>query len=291
MANDIFPGAKLMQGKEWGFPQGSPRPTPDGSLAFSVIHITGNPGNPIATAEGEAIWRNGDPDNQNSATFFVNRDGSVVQFLGDPLHMDPWSNGDVNQPDLSNRKIAAASHAGVNANERTLLSIENVGRPNDLPITQAQKRTNAKILAHYHKKAGVPINRTSIVGHYQLNSVTRPNCPAINKDILDEIVTMARAEAGLTTQGGEDPAVIEELQAQLAECKSISERRRKRIVAIAARRDALLAEIEALEAQIEELETQVANAATNRIRLRALRNRLAAVKAKIAAVAEDIADD
>jgi hypothetical protein len=193
MANDVFPGARLVQLVEWGFPQRSLRPTPRADQGFGVVHITGNPSVPIATAMGEVSWRLNDPANQNSATFFVNRDGSVVQALGDPLHMDPWSNGDVKSPDLSNPRIAALVRAGVNANERTVLSIENVGNESTVGgITDAQARTCGRIFAHYFPKAGIPINRETIIGHYQLNSVTRANCPARDKRIIDKIVAYAR---------------------------------------------------------------------------------------------------
>lgn len=193
--SDLFPGrAGFRQLKEWGFPQGSVRPLPPVSRAFSVIHITGNPSNPIATAEDELAWRINDPGNQNSATFFVNRDGSVWQALGDPLHMDPWSNGDIQNPDLSNPRIAAIRSDMVNPNERTLVAIENVGRPADLPMTQAQVEANARIIAYYHAKAGVPVNRETVIGHYQINAVNRPNCPAIDKSVIGRIVALAAPE-------------------------------------------------------------------------------------------------
>lgn len=205
MAVDIFPGAKLIQLVEWGFSQRSLRPTPSPAVGFGVVHITGNPGNPIATAIGEVSWRLNDPANQNSATFFVNRDGSVVQALGDPLHMDPWSNGDVRSPDLSNRRIAYLVRDRVNANERTVVSIENVGNENTVGgLTAAQVETNARIFAYYFPKAGLPINRETIIGHYQLNSVTRPNCPQRDKSVIDRIVARAQAIAYAPPPSQED---------------------------------------------------------------------------------------
>lgn len=278
MANNIFPGAKLMQGKEWGFPQGQPRPVPSSEKAFSVIHITGN--SRLPSAEGEATWRINDPANQNSATFFVNRDGSVVQFLGDPLHMDPWSNGDVNQPDRTNPRINAVVVDGVNANERTLLSIENVGSEEvNAPITAAQKRTNAKIIAHYHKAAGLPIRRSTVIGHYQLNSVSRPNCPARDKSILDDIVTMARAEAAGTlpdTSTGEDMTALAECQAEL-------DQKRARIKALEARRDGLIAQIGTLQEQLEAALADDADIDALRASVRRLRARIATIKELVAA--------
>lgn len=184
---DIFPGATLIQLSEWGYPMGQLRPTPDPALAYSVIHITAN----LASAENEAAWRLNDPALQNSATFFLNQDGSAVQCLDDPLHMDPWTNGDVNRPDLSNPRISHMQSSGVNANERSLVTIENVGREPGTPISPAQEAKCAQIIAYYHAKAGVPVNRQTVIGHYQINSVDRPNCPGVNKSVIDRIVALA----------------------------------------------------------------------------------------------------
>lgn len=186
---DVFPGATLRQLVEWGYPQGALRAAPPPDLGFGVVHITGN--HRLPGAEGEINWRLNDPANQNSATFFVNRDGSVWQALGDPLHMAPWSNGDVRSPDLSNRRIAACVSAGVNPNIRTVVSIENVGYEPGSSITPEQERANAAILRYYLGKARIPISRETIVGHYQINGTNRPNCPGVDKSVLDRIVTLA----------------------------------------------------------------------------------------------------
>ncbi len=256
----LFPGAKLMQGKEWGYPQGAPRPVPPSGKAFSVIHITGN--SRLPSAEGEATWRINDPANQNSATFFVNRDGSVVQFLADPLHMDPWSNGDVNQPDTSNPRIKAVLDDGVNANERTIVAIENVGFEPGSSLTDAQIKSCAEIVAHYHKATGVPVNRQTVIGHYQLNSVTRPNCPAKDKSVLDKIVAQAQ-------EGVEDPMEIARLKARVRELEQ--------------RRDTLLA-------QIQMLETQLADAADNTTDEAELRRMIRGLRDKVAAIKDFVAD-
>lgn len=188
---DVFPGARLRQIQEWGYPYQVQRPTPPADKAWSVIHITGN--SRLPSADGEVTWRITDPDMQNSATFFVNRDGSVVQALGDPLHMDPYANGDVNQPDRSNPRIDAFMRGSgyYNANELTLVAIENVGYEPGSPLTDAQVKTCAAIIRYFHRKAGLPINRETVIGHYQINSVDRPNCPGRDKSVIDEIVALA----------------------------------------------------------------------------------------------------
>lgn len=185
---DIFPGAAYTQLAQWGFPTQTLRPTPPPSRAFSVIHWTAG----LGSAENEVAWRSDGSLARNNATFWVNRDGSVVQALGDPLGMAPWSNGDMQAPDVSNPRIAALVNEGANANFRTLLSIENTGTYG-YPLTPEQEDTNAAIVAYYHAKAGLEISRETVIGHYQINSVNRPNCPGIDKSPIDRIVGKAGA--------------------------------------------------------------------------------------------------
>lgn len=269
---DVFPGAKLVQLKEFGYPKGSLRYPPSTARAFSVIHITGN--SDLPSAEGEASWRRDDPSDQNSATFFVNRDGSVVQCLSDPLHMAPWANGDVNKPDLSNRRIASVVADGINANVRTLVAIENVGFEPGAPLTKAQEKACADIIRYYHNRAGVPINRVTVVGHYQLNSVTRPNCPARDKSVIDRIVSLASSEE-------EDPEVIAELErvrAMLETCRERSARYHGAL--LAAERD-----LASVEAELADASADLAHANERRA---ALRGRIAAIKQTVATAAAQV---
>lgn len=288
MATDVFPGAILRQVQEWGYPMGSPRPTPPVGKAFSVVHITGNSNLP--SADAEISWRINDKGLQNSATFFVNRDGSIRQALGDPLHMDPWANGDVNRPDLSNGRIAALVKDQVNANTRTIVAIENVGFEPGSSITRAQEDACARIIAYYHRKAGVTVNRNTVIGHYQLNSVTRPNCPGRDKSVVDRIAALAAkySEGGDAASQEEDPTVIAELkedlaraQANLARCRARSASQRK---ALEEARDALAK----MESELAEADADLAASERRRA---VLRKRIAEIKAKIAAAAEDVADD
>lgn len=288
MATDVFPGAVLRQVIEWGYPMGSPRPTPPADKAFSVVHITGN--SDLPSADAEISWRQNDPGLQNSATFFVNRDGSIRQALGDPLHMDPWANGDVNQPDRGNPRIVKMLADGVNANERTIVAIENVGFEPGSPLTRAQEDACARIIAYYHRKAGVRVNRNTVIGHYQLNSVTRPNCPGRDKSVVDRIAALAAkySEGGDAASQEEDPMVIAELkqqnkrlQAQLSSCRARS----------ASQRRALNEAENSLAVMEAELEQSDADLAASERRRALLRARIAQIKNKIAAAAADVADD
>jgi chromosome segregation ATPase len=85
--------------------------------------------------------------------------------------------------------------------------------------------------------------------------------------------------------------VIAELKEQLAACKREAEARRKRLVAVEARRDSLLAQVGLLQDELTELASSSQTIAEQRIRIRALQRRINDVKAKIAALATDVADD
>lgn len=196
---DLFPGAKLIETA--GF---TARKAPDPNLAWSVVHTTANA---TLSAEGHA-WAQPIGTGQVTATFWVNRDGSVVQSLPNPRLQAPWTNGAPNRPNLANPRIAACIAAKVNPNLRSLVTIENVSLEPADPITPAQEQTNAAIIRWAHALAGVPISRQTVIGHYEINSVDRPNCPARNKSVIDRIVALAAGGAAddmtITTIKGED---------------------------------------------------------------------------------------
>lgn len=185
---DVFPGAQLVQ-TDGFFARAKPSP----QEAFSVVHITAS----LRSAENEVRGRQIAAGGV-TATFFVDPDGAPWQQLGNPLLMAPWTNGVLNRPDLTNPRIADVVRDQVNPNLRTLVSIENVGLEPGNPITAAQERTAARIIAYYHARAGVPISRETVIGHYQIDSVNRPNCPSTNKAILNRIVAAAQGADSMT---------------------------------------------------------------------------------------------
>lgn len=191
MAN-IFPGAKQILTSGF-YARAKPNPT----QVWSVVHTTANA---TLSAEGHALAQ---PigSGQVTATFWVNRDGSIVQSLANPLFQAPWTNGVKNRPDMTNPRIAACINAGVNPNMRSLVTIENVSREPGSPITAAQKVACARIIAWAHALAGVPVTRETVIGHYQINSVDKPNCPAVDKSILNEIVALANGTVPWTGGG------------------------------------------------------------------------------------------
>lgn len=283
-----FPGAVQFPVRWWGFPTvHAPRRVKPTILL--VIHQTGN--SRLPSALGEAQFSNRDGSGA-SFTFVNDRDGKTVQCL-DPVTQVAWTNGDVNQPNLSLPTVKAAVASGKSVNEWCFATAENVAydvRPERrAPITDAQKETLAQIAAWGHKITGLPINRNTVIGHADINSVSRKFCPTAGD--LDRFLGGIIERAKEIAEGGEDPTVIEELKAALAECKEVAARRWRRIVALLGKVKSLTAEIDSLEAELTAAEAEAQTAAEWRIRARSLRNRLSAVKAKVAGLSEDVADD
>jgi hypothetical protein len=167
---NVYPGARYFQNPNYGFPTvGAPRRVKPTILG--VVHIADS----MSSAESQTRWAFGA---NKSWTFMLDRDGSVVQSL-DPVTQTPWTNGVVTAPDTSNPLIAAAVGSSYNLNEACFLTIENVGIPFSDPITPAQEATMRGILAWGSRLSGIPINRRTVIGHYQIDGLNRRNCPVV----------------------------------------------------------------------------------------------------------------
>lgn len=172
----LYPGnsGTLLHGN-FGYPyRGSGRRLRPSVLA--VVHITGNSRLPSALAEAQYSARDG---SGASFTFVVNRNGTIVQCLH-PETQTPWTNGDLNNPNRTiptvNDMVIRASQ-GYSANELCFLTVESVGYNPGYPITAAQIDRLADLIAWGSKVSGLPINRTTVLGHRDINSVSRYNCP------------------------------------------------------------------------------------------------------------------
>lgn len=89
---------------------------------------------------------------------------------------------------------------GKNPNLYTI-GIEHEGKPlvSDVwPV--AMKLTSATLIAEIAKRWGIPLDREHIIGHYEIRA-SKPNCPALNKGIIDELIIMAKA---VSTDGKTD---------------------------------------------------------------------------------------
>lgn len=116
------------------------------------------------------------PASGASCNAYIGKDGTIYELV--PLGESPWTNGKVNKPDLSNALIATWVRNGWNPNTRTY-TIEHEGEAGDT-LTAAQIASNNRVTAWVASVADIPINRTTIIGHYQIDSVDRPYCPSFS---------------------------------------------------------------------------------------------------------------
>lgn len=182
----------------YGFPAGSPRRVKP--LALVCIHITGNSStaasaNLHGAAQGERNYANGHAGGP-SASHYVARDGWTIEAL-DWKRYAAWSNGDVNSPNTANagiRRVLALRARGYNANEAYWLEIENVGFPGTYPITDAQRQACAERIAEAARYSGLPVNRETVHGHWEINGIDRQRCPDIHHEaFLVDVIARANA--------------------------------------------------------------------------------------------------
>jgi hypothetical protein len=171
---------------------------------IACIHITGN-GRVAANRDlhaaalSERSYANRAASPGPSAHEYTSRDarGWLVQAI-DWKRFAAWSNGDVSRPNLANPLIAAgiaAKRRGYNLNEFFAVEVENVGYGSTWPLMRAQLDADAYVFAQAARKWHLPINRTTIIGHWEINGVDRQGCPcspALHNTMLDYAVAATK---------------------------------------------------------------------------------------------------
>jgi LysM repeat protein len=133
-----------------------------------------------------------------SAHYYVARDGWSIEAI-DPTKYAAWSNGEVASPSTTNAgtaKVLALRAKGYDSNEACWLEIDCVGDGSTYPITRAQKQVRATRIAAMAKTTGLPVNRSTVQGHSDLNSVTRASCPCSRTSreaFLGDVIARANA--------------------------------------------------------------------------------------------------
>lgn len=143
-----------------------------------VIHIMDG------TLAGTADWFQFGSANEGrpvSAHYGVGANGEVHQYVAE--ENQAWHAGRVS---LTSFKLWKQ---GVNPNLYTI-GIEHEGNANSV-WSAAMKSTSAELIKQICLRNNIPIDRDHIIGHYQIFS-DKPNCPAINKGIIDELVALAQ---------------------------------------------------------------------------------------------------
>ncbi len=158
---------------------------------LACLHQTANA---TATAIGERNYANRAGSAGPSATAYIDRDGTIVRAI-DPVKYAAWSQGDVARPNTKIPTIATAVASGVNLNEWVHESIECSGTGPE-PFTDAQFESVAQLVAAASRALGLPINRSTVVVHADVNSVSRrsdPWPPATREARVRRVINRANA--------------------------------------------------------------------------------------------------
>lgn len=145
---------------------------------------------------GGYSWFN-NPASQVSSHYMIGKNGEIWQFVSD--EDTAWHAGGVSNASWSKLK------AGINPNLYTI-GIENEGFTGE-GFTEAMYHSNAYLIATLSRKFGIPINRNTVIGHYEINSSTRANCPGKGVD-FNRLIDLSKLLL-------EDPEMIEKLQKQI----------------------------------------------------------------------------
>lgn len=151
-----------------------------------VIHIMDG------TLPGTDSWFV-NPSSQVSAHYGIGKGGEVHQYVNE--EDSAWHAGRVDAPAWNLIK------PNINPNLYTI-GIEHEGKPDDV-WTDAMKQASAIMIREICQRWQIPIDRNHVVGHFEIFS-KKPNCPASNKAILDELVVLAGLPSQTTNPSIED---------------------------------------------------------------------------------------
>ena len=180
----------LLTNKAYGYPTRGARRRRKPTI-LACLHQTANA---KATAIGERTHANRAGSWGPSATAYIDRNGTIVRAI-DPVKYAAWSQGDVASPTTKIPTIAAAVASGVNMNEWVHESIECSGAGPE-PFTDAQFESVAQLVAAASRALGLPINRSTVVVHADINGVSRrsdPWPPATREARVKRVIARANA--------------------------------------------------------------------------------------------------
>lgn len=145
------------------------------------------------TYNGTITWER-NSSSQVSSHFVLGKNGEVAQLV--PLDMAAWTQGGIRNPTHPYVK----SHPSVNPNQYCV-SIECEGFWKDTKgkLTDAQFNSAVELTKHIVSEVkklynvDIPIDREHIIGHCEINTVTRSHCPG-ELFPFDELIALARGE-------------------------------------------------------------------------------------------------
>lgn len=106
------------------------------------------------------------PDSKSSAHYLITRGGEIYQLVED--QNTAWHAGSVNQPTWK-------YYDGTNPNSYTIgIEHENAGGGK---LTEEQYQATLWLHRYLIQKHGLPVDRDHIIGHCEIDSINRKNCP------------------------------------------------------------------------------------------------------------------
>lgn len=163
--------------------------------AFIVNHIM------CGTLAGTDAWFN-DRNSGVSAHYGVGKDGSIHQYVRD--EDTAWANGQANSPTWPLYR-QFAGHLNSSS-----ISIEHEGYPQD-GLTEAQYQATLWLHRQLIARWGIPVDRLHIIGHDQLDTVNRRDCPGPKFPWDRLFKDLGAAAQEPAAKGGDDDVTAKEL--------------------------------------------------------------------------------
>jgi N-acetyl-anhydromuramyl-L-alanine amidase AmpD len=151
-------------------------------------------------------------DSQVSAHYGVARDGRVYQWVKE--EDTAWANGIVNHPQTAISWIAdKVVNQGIDANYFTV-SIEHEGYTGKA-FSETQYQATLWLHRQIIARHGVQVDRQHLNGHFEIDSINRPNCPGsafpwdrLMKDLAASAATVPAATAPTGADTSVDGIVV-----------------------------------------------------------------------------------
>ena len=145
------------------------------------------------TYNGTVAWGQ-NRASQVSSHFVLGKNGEITQLV--PLDKAAWTQGVVKNPTHPYVK----AHSRVNPNQYCIsIECEGIWSETKGALTDKQLAVAAEltryIVAEVKRvyKVDIPIDREHMIGHYEINPVTRPHCPGEDFP-FDRLIALARGE-------------------------------------------------------------------------------------------------
>lgn len=160
------------------------------------------------TYNGTVAWEM-NRESQVSSHFVLGKGGEITQLV--PLERAAWTQGVVKNPTHPYVK----THSGVNPNLYCVsIECEGVWSETKGALTDQQLAAAAEltryIVAEVKRiyKVDIPIDREHMIGHYEINPVTRSHCPG-EAFPYDALIAAARGEMEIPTSSQKLPYTVQ----------------------------------------------------------------------------------